>query len=234
MHQTLGVVIKKRDIGEADRFLTIFTRDFGKIETTARGIRKIEAKLLGHSELFCYSHFMFSDGRTRPVLTGALAIENFSSLRSNLEKLAAAFQMAEILNDSIAGPRKDLSVWNLTLSTLKELNSASASNAKKFFCFFQTNLLKHLGHQPELWKCVVCRKKIKPENNFFSPSKGGVICENCPKTGNKTIPISAEAIKILRTFLAKEAAFLRKLRLKKTEIEELELILNRFTAYHFE
>ncbi|HBC59309.1 TPA: DNA repair protein RecO, partial [Candidatus Azambacteria bacterium] len=44
MHQTLGVVIKKHDIGEADRFLTIFTRDFGKIETTARGIRKIEAK----------------------------------------------------------------------------------------------------------------------------------------------------------------------------------------------
>lgn len=233
MYQTAGIVIKKTDIGEADRILTIFTQDFGKIDALARGIRKLEAKLLGHSELFCQSHFMLSPGTFKPILTGAFTTRNFVSLRSDFNKLNTAFRVAKALDEAIAGPQKEPAIWNLALSVFSELDSSPSLSAEKIFCFFQANLLKHLGHKPEIWKCANCENKLIQKNNYFSPQKGGVVCQNCRVAAIGAFPINVETIKILRLFLTKNLTTAKKLKLKNSELEDLKLVLNRFVNYHF-
>ncbi len=39
-----GIIINKRDFGEADRYITIFTENFGKISVLLKGIRKSKTR----------------------------------------------------------------------------------------------------------------------------------------------------------------------------------------------
>ena len=41
---TEGVILKMENQGEADQFLTVFTKDFGKFEILAKSIRKIRSE----------------------------------------------------------------------------------------------------------------------------------------------------------------------------------------------
>ncbi|PIZ97846.1 MAG: DNA repair protein RecO, partial [Candidatus Levybacteria bacterium CG_4_10_14_0_2_um_filter_35_8] len=54
-YKTEGIVIKRRNLGEADKILTIFTKRYGKIQVKAPGIRKINSRRSPHVELLNYS-----------------------------------------------------------------------------------------------------------------------------------------------------------------------------------
>src|SRR3989344_2709203 len=45
IHHTEGIIVASRNTGEADKMLSIYTRDFGMVFAHARGIRKLESKL---------------------------------------------------------------------------------------------------------------------------------------------------------------------------------------------
>ena len=49
--RTEGVILKRRNFGEADRILTIYTRDYGKVICLAKGVRRPRSKKAGHLEL---------------------------------------------------------------------------------------------------------------------------------------------------------------------------------------
>ena len=51
-YKTQGIIIKRTNLGEFDRLLTVYTKDFGKILIRGKSIRKNQAKLKGHLELF--------------------------------------------------------------------------------------------------------------------------------------------------------------------------------------
>ena len=54
-HKTEGIIIKRRNYGEADRILTVFTKYNGKIQVKATGIRRIPSRRSAHVELLNYS-----------------------------------------------------------------------------------------------------------------------------------------------------------------------------------
>ena len=58
--KTSGIVIKQVNYGEADRILTILTKDVGKIQVMARGVRRPRVPSLASTQLFCYSNFIFT------------------------------------------------------------------------------------------------------------------------------------------------------------------------------
>lgn len=122
-YRTQGFILKKTDRGEADQILTIYTKDFGKLEILGKAIRKIKSKLRSGADLFYFSEIEFIQGKAYKTLTDAILIEKFKNLRNDLTRLEIVNQIAQVLDNLIRGQEKDDQVWNLLEEIFKKLNN---------------------------------------------------------------------------------------------------------------
>ena len=96
--RTRAFVLRRHDLGEADRILTLFTREQGKRRVVARGVRKPKSRLAGHVELFSLVDIYMVVGTNLDLLSQATAITTYSELATNLERFAYASCAAETLD----------------------------------------------------------------------------------------------------------------------------------------
>ncbi|MCB0031542.1 MAG: DNA repair protein RecO, partial [Anaerolineales bacterium] len=74
-----GIVLRRSDFGEADRLLTLFTKEQGKIRAIAKGARKPQSRKTGHVELFMRTQFLLGTGRSLAIVTQAELIEPYNA-----------------------------------------------------------------------------------------------------------------------------------------------------------
>jgi len=180
-YRTAGFILKKVDRGEADQLLTIYTKDFGKLEILAKAVRKIFSKLKSGAEIFYLSEIEFIQGKTRKTLTDAILIEKFENLRKDLKRIKIAYKISEFLDNLISGQEPDEKIWRLLLETFNKLNTeykikdirypsvAKGGEERMFFeykiyYYFVWNFLLILGYSPELYSCVLCQKNLSTEH----------------------------------------------------------------------
>jgi DNA repair protein RecO (recombination protein O) len=145
LYKTQGIIIKTSNSGEVDRLITIYTKEFGKLLLKAKSVRKNQAKLKGHLELFLYSHLIVAPGRGLDIITGAETIEGFSRLRKNLPSLAAAYYLSELVDKLVAGPERDENIWQLLLGSFKVINRED-SEIRTTVENFERSILRFLGY----------------------------------------------------------------------------------------
>ena len=81
LYRVSAIVLKRREMGEADRLLTVLTRDRGKLTLLAKGVRRVASRKAGHIEPFTEvdiliragARFTSSRRRRPPRRTGAYA-----------------------------------------------------------------------------------------------------------------------------------------------------------------
>lgn len=235
-----GIILSKKDVGETDRVYTIYTKEDGKIKALGKGTRRPTAKLAGNLEPVTFSEIFIAKTRGIGKITGALAAENFSKIKSDLESLSQVSFAFKIIEKLISDPEKDEMVFNLILKYLSvmenlsgtEVNSPakSAGQVKKEMLTlgFLFKLLGESGYQLEVGKCANCGEKLKPENNYFSSSLGGILCEKCAGKESDKIKIKNESIKFIRIFLKNRLENLTKMHSSKENLKDLGMILENF------
>lgn len=144
-YKTTGIIIKKRDLSEADRLLTIYTKDFGKILVKAKAVKKSQAKLKGHLELFLHSDLIFAEGKSLDIVIGAETIDNFFTVHHCLSALAGAYCLAELADRLIAGPEPDENIWRLILFSFQAINNEN-ENVELVIKNFSAKILEFLGY----------------------------------------------------------------------------------------
>lgn len=211
-YRTQGFILKKINRGEADQLLTIYTKDFGKLKILGRAIRKITSKLRSGADIFYLSEIEFIQGKTYKTLTDASVIKNFKDIKKDLKKLKIAHKIAKLLNVFLRGEEKDDKLWDLLNEVFNKLNNLqfTISNLRLLCYYFLWNFLSTLGYEPEIYKCVVCRKKLNPNFLYFSPSDGGVVCASCKQKNRR---INSDLVKILRIILKKNWQILSRLKI---------------------
>lgn len=232
-HRTQGFIFKKTDSGEADRVFTFFTKDFGRLEILARAERKIKSKLRGGLEIFYLVDIEFIQGKTHKTLTDTFLIENFKNIRNDLERLAIAYKIGEVLDKLIKGEEKDEKIWNLILETFKILANLQFTiyNLQLVYYYFLWNLLTILGYQPEIYFCSLCQEKLKPGKLYFSFKEGGVFCNLCFKKIKDGKEIDENFVKILRIILKRDWPTLKKLKIEEFQKKLLEDISESYLSY---
>lgn len=218
-YRTKGIVLKKKDKAEADRFFDIFTEDFGKVEVRGRAIRKINSKLKSGIDIFYLSEIEFIEGRNYKTLTDALIIDKFYSIPFDFKKTKAVLRIAKFLDEFIKGHGKDKDIFILLNETLKKINNFSThKNLDLVYYYFVWNFLANQGYSPQLFECVLCKSKLNPQGVYFSCKEGGVICEYCQKNGSGAKKINSDIVKILRIILKKDWDFLSRLKVEQASL----------------
>ncbi len=89
VHKTHAVVLRRRNLGDADRVLTVYTPGHGKQELIAHGVRKPTSRKAGHLETFSHASLMIAEGRTWGIITEASTVESYRYLRQDLDQIGA-------------------------------------------------------------------------------------------------------------------------------------------------
>lgn len=142
-YQIRAIVLKRINIGEADRLVTVFSREQGKLRLLARGIRRLNSRKKGHLELFTQVKLQVAGGKTLDMITEALTVNSFPSLRRNLNRVRIACLLLELVDKLTAENQEHAEVYDLLAGALGELDGITAKS--NLIVDFEIKLLEQLG-----------------------------------------------------------------------------------------
>jgi DNA repair protein RecO (recombination protein O) len=232
IYRTEGIVLARRDWGEADRLITLLTPEFGKIRVLAPGARKPSSRKSGHLELFTRGRFVMAKGRTFDKITQAETMAYYPALREELAQVSAAYLLVELVDRFLEEHDENPLLYTLLDETLERLNGDEPTALA--LRFFEVKLLGYVGYQPQLFECQLCGSDLEPVDQFFGIAEGGVICPACAGAASPYPPLSVEALKVLRFIQSADWETVRRLRLAEPLANELEWLLHRYAGFQLE
>ncbi len=227
-----AIILRHTDWGEADRLITLYSREEGKIRAVAKGVRKLRSRKSGHLEPFSEVNLLMARGRDLPIITQAEAINPFTSLREDITLLSYASYVAELIDRFLIEEEPNQEIFQLLIHTLTRLSQGAEAAFEARF--FDLKFLDLIGFKPELMECVICREKIQPQDQFFSLDLGGAVCPNCNRTLRTGIPITIDALKYLRHLQRSSYPEARKAHINPSIQIEMESLLQRYYTHLLE
>lgn len=196
-YRLTALVLHRRDYGEADRLVTVLTPDRGKVVLLAKGARKVPSRKAGHLELFTHVRLQVAHARTWPIITQAETLQGFRHIREDLRRTAHAYYVAELLLRFATEGQGDASLFDLAVETFQHLDRSG--NLLLVSRWFEAQLLRHMGFQPQLYVCAVCGDALPASGPvYWHPPSGGVLCPDCAEGREGTRPLSQRALKLMR------------------------------------
>ncbi len=151
MHQhsyiSEAIVLGRRNFGEADRILSLYTKNFGRISIIAKGARRPKSRKRGHIEVFSYLKFQAAVGHGMGIMTEAEIIDDFKEIRTSLKKISLAYYIAEVVGKITHEDESNIILFDLILDVFKKLKNKKRLKELRFD--FVSKLLVLMGYFPE-------------------------------------------------------------------------------------
>lgn len=217
-----GFVLRTRDLGEADKILTLYTRERGKVSGVARGSRRVRSRLLATSQAFSYSRFMLYEGRGLHTVSQAELISSFRPLREDLSRMAYASYTAELLDAFVDENEPNDTLFRLVLEGFTLISGTDDLDLA--LRWFELKLLDELGYRPELCQCAACGSDLGDRPVVYDSEQGGALCSECAAESQQAIDLSAGVVIQLRRLLETPAARLGILRPSRGDLGTMERV----------
>ena len=228
-----AIVLRRQNFGEADRLLTVFSLERGKLRLIAKGVRKPRSRKAGHVEPFTRVALINSRGRNLDIISQAEALDLYLLLRENLRFLGRAAYIAELIDRFSVDHEENRRLYRLLADSFSRLDEEGAS-ARSVVRYFEIRLLELVGYRPELFQCVRCGAEIRPEDQFFSHQEGGVVCPRCGEGRRGYERISLPALKVLRHFQRNSYKVASNAAIRDDVHKEIDGIMEGFFSYLLE
>ena len=196
LYKTEAIILRQRRFGEADRILVAYTPSYGKMDVKAKGVRKTTSRMSGHLQPLTRCMLQLAQGHASDVVAGCETLESFQPLREDLDRLSRGFYAAELIDRFVPERAHSFPTYRLLLETLRRL--AAADDLDQVLRYFEMRLVDQCGFRPELEACSGCGSRLEPEDNFFAPQSGGVVCRACVSGLAGARELSLNALKVLR------------------------------------
>src|SRR5688572_30089534 len=119
-----GFVLARRNFGEADRILSLYTKDHGRVSLIAKGTRRPKSRKRGHIEVFNYVKFQAVKGNGIDLMSEAEVIDDFKEVRLSLKKVSLAYYMSEVVGKITHEQESNTELFNLLLESFTTLKKA--------------------------------------------------------------------------------------------------------------
>ncbi|MEN6410961.1 MAG: DNA repair protein RecO [Anaerolineaceae bacterium] len=227
-----AVVLRHSDWGEADRLLSIYTREMGKVRAIAKGARKVRSRKAGHIEPFTRVRLQLARGHDLFIVTQADTVDAYQPVREDLTLTGYAAYAVELLDRFTYEEGENPPLYRLLTETLERL--AGGEDAFLVIRYYEVRLLDILGFRPQLMQCVVSGETIQPEDQYFSALLGGVVCPHCVEQANGVRAVSMDALRYLRHFQRSSFRDAARAHLSPAVALELENLMQYYLTYLLE
>jgi len=228
-YQAQVIVIKQTKIGEADKVVTLYTLEFGKLKAVAKGACRPGSKLGGNVEPPNYCLVMLAKGRNLDIITQSQTMDGFLKVKGDLWCISCSSYILELVDAFTTEGSPNQPLFELLLDALKNLSLSNGDET--VLRYFELHLLQHLGYRPQLRRCVVCNSPLKPGVNFFSPGQGGALCSGCNHGEFTSHPISIDALKVLRLWQDCDYHTVSRVKMSSKLSSELRLLMQEYITY---
>lgn len=232
--RTPALILRRRDFGEADRVLTILTPEHGRLDVLAKGARKPISTKTGHVELFTKADMLINRGRDFGIAAQVEMLHPHLPLREDLQRGAYANYVAELVIRFTADEDAEANTRLFTLVDDALTWLSSDPDPRLTARYFELHLLDMAGFRPELSVCVLSREAIRPEDQFFSFADGGIVSPAHSHLTTSLIPITVNALKLLRHMQRSPYSHVRSLTVTPALHSEVERVMLGYITYLLE
>jgi DNA repair protein RecO (recombination protein O) len=221
-----AVVIGSLPLGESDRIVTFFSRDFGKIRGVARAARRMRSRFGSALELLTLGELVFFDGgRSELVQVDHFDIvAPFEGVRGDLDRLGQAAFMVECVGRLTAERDPSATVYRLLVRALHGLEAGDPP--RRSATTFGLRCVDALGHRLRLDACVGCgrRASVAGSRVAIDVEGGGLTCAACGGRTRAAIPVDAGTLGAMRRLRAMPWAEAMSLPLGATDDHVREIV----------
>lgn len=200
--KTEAVVLRKLRYGEADSILHLYTREHGRVNAIAKGVRKASSRFGGRLEPLFRVELMLHEGRgDLATVTGATTIDGYAGLRTSHAAMTVAAAGCDAVLRLLDARERNESAYNLLTSFLALADAKPEQAGPALSLAFRLKLLLVAGFAPELGACASCG--AGSELRGFSAAAGGLVCADCL---DDSFPIDPAAVEFMRGSLGRPLA----------------------------
>lgn len=226
-----AIVIRVRDFDEADKIVTLLTREEGKVQAVAKGARRPRNRFSAACQLFTHAKVQCFHGRNMDTLSQTEITESFRKLREDLTKMAYATYACELMDEMLKEKEKNNETpFLLLLTTLHLFNEGE--NPESLLRAYELKLLSILGFRPNLEDCVSCGSAL-PEGPFvrFAPGPGGTLCDRCSGEGEAVLRLSRGALESMKRLMDADIRKTHVIRFSAEMQAEIARALEHYITY---
>lgn len=143
-----GIILKRKNVGEADRIVTVFTKEYGKMRVIAKGIRKVSSRRAPHLEVFTRVRMVVHSGKTFESVSEVEPIEVYEHMRGDLSRVSMAYYLCELIDSLLPEKQEQRDVFTLLTQALDDLSLGSGPGIYLMSKTFTLELLWALGFLP--------------------------------------------------------------------------------------
>jgi len=229
LYRDEAVVLRTHKLGEADRIITLLTRQNGRVRAVAKGVRRTMSKFGSRLEPFTHVDLQLAEGRTFDVVTQAETRAAYAAgFGNDYERYTAGTVMLETA-ERLATEEKEpaLAQFRLLVGALRAMASPDHRPGQVLDSYL-LRALALAGYAPSFDDCAHCGRP--GPHRYLNPSMGGVLCTTCRLPGSATP--SAETVVALGALLAGDWDVVRATDAR--HLRECSGLVAAFTQWHLE
>ncbi|HZZ27825.1 MAG TPA: DNA repair protein RecO [Pirellulales bacterium] len=227
-----ALVLKVVEFSETSSVVTLFTREFGKIQTLAKGARRPKGPFESALDLLalCRIVFLRKSSGALDLLTEAKLDRRFRPPSSNLSCLYAGYYVAELLSELTDDYDPHPALFDLADQTLLALAHGEA--ASNTVLHWELAALNVLGHLPSSEICVECGVIVpRTERIAFGLLAGGVLCSKCRPGKRQVVSVHGGTVKTMAQLADLQSEAWKRLELDARTRGELRGLMNNYLAH---
>ncbi len=220
-HKVSALILARRNIGEADRLVTLFTREFGLWKAIAKGVRRIPSRRGGHLEPFTRVVAIVAGSRAGRFIAAVETIDRYQGLQAHDEVFAHARALAMIVTGLFEEEQSQPLVFDALHHAWQMLPDLASHQRALLEVAVALHSLRLAGMMPELKACQQCSLAKPQEAVVFDAGHGGWHCLSCHLSfEGATNSLSPRLLPVLR-FLAAQPEQALRVRLTAEEASQL-------------
>ena len=206
-YKTHGIVLRARNLGEADKIFTLFTVERGKLDAVGKGVRRAGSRLAGRLEFASEAALLMHRGRNLDVISSAEIEREFWTSIVDPAAFATAHVLAELIDAFCELDFAMPEVYALLRGALAAL--AASSDPAAVVPRFALRLLVLLGVGPESDGCVRCAQTLDDRHAWADIEAGGLACESCRPHRADAFALDAAEVWNFRGLAAERGAIVK-------------------------
>ena len=224
-----AIVLRTRKLAEADRIITLLTRDHGIVRAVAKGVRRTTSRFGSRLEPFTHVELQLAEGRNLDVITQAETRSPFGEVISaDYDRYTAASVMLETAERLVAEEREpSVQQYLLLIGGLRAM-AAGEHRASDVMDSFVLRSLAVAGYAPSFSDCARCG--AEGPHRAFHPASGGVLCADCRVPGSAQPSVGT--VRLLGALLAGEWALVDAA--EDRERREARGLVSAYLSWHLE